>query len=258
MSVNFFGNKVIVAVCPAHLSHTKEKIMNLSDRQKNILQFIAEFVEENSFPPTIREIGQAVGISSTSVVKYNLSKLEKEELILRQKEVSRGLSLNRAKLAELGLVDLEGADSYVENGNGHRDSIFASLRVPVLGPIAAGHPIEVEPQQWENADEWVELNSSLFRKPTELYALRVQGDSMVDASVLDGDIVILRHQNKAENGEMVAAWIDGENETTLKRFYLKGDKVQLQPCNPSYPVMEYPANKVRVQGKVVSVIRTLE
>jgi repressor LexA len=233
--------------------------MNLSDRQKNILQFIAEFVEEHNFPPTIREIGQAVGISSTSVVKYNLSKLEKEELILRQKEVSRGLSLNRPKLAELGLVDfLEDGEPYRANGNGHREPVFPSLRVPVLGPIAAGLPIQVEPQQWESTDDWIELNSSLFRKPAELYALRVQGDSMIDASVLDGDIVILRHQNKAENGEMVAAWIEDENETTLKRFYLKGNKVELQPCNPSYPVMEYPASKVRVQGKVVSVIRTLE
>lgn len=233
--------------------------MTLSDRQKNMIQFIAEFVSEHNFPPTIREIGQAVGISSTSVVKYNLSKLEKDELILRQKEVSRGLSLNWPKLAEMGLAaDLEGADTYLETGNGHNLDLFAALRVPVLGPIAAGQPIQVEPQHWDNADEWIELNSSLFRKPADLYALRVQGDSMIDASVLDGDIVILRHQNKAENGEMVAAWIEEENETTLKRFYLRGDKVQLQPCNPAYPVMEYPANKVRVEGKVVSVIRTLE
>jgi repressor LexA len=234
-------------------------MMNLSDRQKKMLEFIAEFVEENSFPPTIREIGQAVGISSTSVVKYNLSKLEKEELILRHKEVSRGLSLNWEKLAELGMFpNSEGVEPFLESSNGHREHIFATLRVPVLGPIAAGHPIQVEPQQWESADEWIELNSSLFRRPAELYALRVKGDSMIDASVLDGDIVILRHQNKAENGEMVAAWIEEENETTLKRFYLKGDKVQLQPCNPAYPVMEFPANKVRVEGKVVSVIRTLE
>lgn len=234
-------------------------MINLSERQENILSFIAKFVSKCNFPPTIREIGQAVGISSTSVVKYNLSKLEKDELIVRQKEVSRGLSLNWPKLIELGLAgNLEGADAYLAVEDEPARDLSLAFRVPVLGPIAAGAPIQVEPQQRENADEWLELNSSLFRRPTELFALRVQGDSMVDASVLDGDIVVLRHQNKAENGEMVAAWIEDENETTLKRFYLRGDRVELKPCNPSYPVMEYPATKVRVTGKVVSVIRTLE
>ncbi|MBX3000477.1 MAG: transcriptional repressor LexA [Caldilineaceae bacterium] len=233
--------------------------MNLSDRQKNILQFIAEFVGDHNFPPTIREIGQAVGISSTSVVKYNLSKLEKDELILRQKEVSRGLCLNWPKLAEIGLAgNLEGAESHLDVDNAPENGFFAGLRIPVLGPIAAGQPIQVEPQQFDTADEWIELNSSLFRKPTQLYALRVQGDSMIDASVLDGDIVVLRHQTEAQNGEMVAAWIEGENETTLKHFYLKGDRVELKPANPSYKVMEFPADKVQVMGKVVSVIRTLE
>lgn len=233
--------------------------MNLSERQNKMLQFIAEFVGENNFPPTIREIGLAVGISSTSVVKYNLAKLEKDELIQRQKEVSRGLCLNWARLFEVGLAEnLEGAEAYQESTNGYAPLMETTLHIPVLGPIAAGHPIQVEPKQWETADEWIELNRSLFRKHEELYALRVQGDSMVDASVLDGDIVVLRHQHKAENGEMVAAWIEGENETTLKRFFLKGDKVELKPCNPSYPVLEYPASKVRVEGKVVSVIRTLE
>ncbi len=234
--------------------------MNISDRQKKIIQFIAKFVEKNNFPPTIREIGSAVGISSTSVVKYNLSKLEKEELILRQKEVSRGLSLNWPKLAELGLAeDLDGAETYLEGQPEYTNGMNnMPLRVPILGPIAAGLPIQVEPQAQESADDWIEMNSDLFRRPNELYALRVQGDSMIDAQVLDGDVVILRHQHKAENGEMIAAWIEDENETTLKRFYLKGNKVELRPCNPAYPVMEYPAEQVRVTGKVVSVIRMLE
>ena len=100
-----------------------------------------------------------------------------------------------------------------------------------MGFIAAGQPIQVETTDHLSADEWLDLNGSLFRNPAELYALRVQGDSMIDASVLDGDIVILRHQERAENGEMVAAWIDNKNETTLKHFYLEGDQVRLRPAN---------------------------
>ena len=103
----------------------------------------------------------------------------------------------------------------------------------MLGYIAAGEPIQVETADHFSADEWLELNESLFRNPAELYALRVQGDSMIDASVLDGDIVILRHQERAENGEMVAAWIDNQNETTLKHFYLEGDQVRLRRPIPA-------------------------
>lgn len=233
--------------------------MNLSERQKKILHFIAEFLSDKDYPPTIREIGQACGISSTSVVKYNLSKLEREELIIREKEVSRGLSLNWAKLAETDFAnELEGAEAHIEQEVAAQRDYFAGLRVPVLGQIAAGYPIDVEARDIETADDWIELSNSLFRKPADLFALRVQGDSMIDASVMDGDVVIIRHQTKAESGEMVAAWIEDENETTLKHFYLKGDRVELKPANPSYKILEYPADKVRVMGKVVSVIRTLE
>ena len=234
--------------------------MNLSERQKKMLAFIAEFVEGNNYPPTIREIGTACGISSTSVVKYNLTKLEKQELIRRDKEVSRGLSLAWERLQEVGLAaNLTGAP--ISSEHAARDSgspLQGFFQVPVLGFIAAGQPIQVETRDHTNADEWLELNESLFRNPTELYALRVQGDSMIDASVLDGDIVILRHQERAENGEMVAAWLDTKNETTLKHFYLEGDQVRLRPANPSYPEMFLPAADVSVKGKVVSVIRQLE
>ena len=232
--------------------------MKLSDRQKSMLTFIAEFVEGNNYPPTIREIGTACGISSTSVVKYNLTKLERGKLIKRDKEVSRGLSLDWGRLQEAGLaVNMIGAPN-TDRGVRSDGSSFNFFQVPVLGNIAAGQPIQVETADHFSADEWLDLNESLFRNPAELYALRVQGDSMIDASVLDGDIVILRHQERAENGEMVAAWIDNKNETTLKHFYLEGDQVRLRPANPSYPEMFLPAADVSVKGKVVSVIRQLE
>ena len=232
--------------------------MKLSERQKSMLAFIAEFVEGNNYPPTIREIGTACGISSTSVVKYNLTKLERGKLIKRDKEVSRGLSLDWGRLQEAGLaVNMIGAPN-TDRGVRSDGSSFNFFQVPVLGNIAAGQPIQVETADHFSADEWLDLNESLFRNPSELYALRVQGDSMIDASVLDGDIVILRHQERAENGEMVAAWIDNKNETTLKHFYLEGDQVRLRPANPSYPEMFLPAADVSVKGKVVSVIRQLE
>ena len=238
--------------------------MNLSERQMNILRYIAEFVEERSYPPTIRQIGGACGISSTSVVKYNLNKLVLDGLIEREAEVSRGLSLNWAKLEAAGLLAEvrkpmgQAINGVAERVNRTAERVVSFFSVPVLGYIAAGEPIQVDPANHANADEWIDLNEALYRNRENLFALRVQGDSMMDASVLDGDIVILRHQKQAERGEMVAAWIDGVGETTLKRFYLEGKNVRLAAANPSYTDMIFPASQVNVMGKVVSVIRQLE
>lgn len=237
----------------------------LSPRQKSILQYIMSV--DDDIPPTIREIGEAVSISSTSVVNYNLTKLEELELVTRRKEVSRGLRPNWDKLRELGMADT--FDPSLKNGgasNGASNSAGPSniglalnnlLRVPILGHIAAGIPIQVEAKDAVSADEWVELPNEKFERYGDLFGLRVQGNSMVDASVLNGDIVVLKQQDTAENGDMVAAWIDGDEETTLKYFYLEGPKVRLQPANPDFEPIIRDANKVRINGKVVSVQRNL-
>lgn len=232
----------------------------LSERQRRILSFIVEFTAKHEYPPTIREIGEKVGISSTSVVNYNLAKLEEMELLTREREVSRGLSLNRGRLMELGLLNGEhGANGAAEaaasrpvgrGGNGR-------FRVPVLGKIAAGNPLPVNPFDAGNTDDWIELAESLLGSSDKLFALRVQGQSMIDASVLDGDIVILRHQETADDGDMVAAWIEGDEETTLKYLRRDGANVVLVPANPTYEAIVRPAEKVRINGKVVSVIRVL-
>lgn len=223
--------------------------MNLSERQQNILRFIISFMGAHEYPPTIREIGEEVGISSTSVVNYNLAKLEEHELIARDREVSRGLSLNRQRLTELGFFART-------NGSASADR----FRVPVLGRIAAGEPIGAIPREAHDPDEWIEIAEGLVNVPSDrLFALRVKGNSMIDASVLDGDIVILRQQDTANDGEMVAAWIEGDEETTLKYLFRDGANVRLMPANPNpeYKPIVRPADRVRINGKVVSVIRVL-
>lgn len=236
---------------------------SLSERQRKILGFIVDFTEINDYPPTIREIGEKVGISSTSVVNYNLGKLEGMELLTRQREVSRGLRLNRPKLADMGLIDVEVSTPPPPPVRRMEDEVPADhrLRVPLLGKIAAGDPIRVDPFDAGNAEDWIELAEGLLgASQNRLFALRVQGNSMIDASVLDGDIVILHHQETANDGDMVAAWIEGDEETTLKFLYREGRNVRLQPANPNpeYKPIIRPADKVRINGKVVSVIRLLQ
>ena len=231
---------------------------SLSERQRKILEFIITFFHANEFPPTIREIGEQVGISSTSVVNYNLAKLEELQLISRRKEVSRGLSLNWDRLHELKLAPVamtEDSDFGMHGGDGGFTSL---MRIPVLGAIAAGEPIQVEAREASSPEDWVTLPDGMLKTRGELFALRVKGDSMIDASVLDGDIVILRQQESANDGDMVAAWIEGDEETTLKYLHREGRNVRLQPANPNYDPIIRPADKVRINGRVVSVLRNLD
>lgn len=205
--------------------------MKLSERQQNILDFIRNFFKENSFPPTIREIGEAVDISSTSVVNYNLNKLVEAGLIERDKEISRGLRL------------LE-------------DSFDGRRVLPILGPIAAGEPIIVFPESRDTA-ETIDLATDVVGRAQAVFALRVQGDSMIDALVDSGDLVILNHQNTANTGDMVAAWLKDREETTLKYFFREGKNVRLQPANANYEPIIVPADQVEIQGKVIAIIRQL-
>lgn len=209
----------------------------LSERQNKILGFIRDYLAERRFPPTIREIGESVGISSTSVVTYNLDALERKGLIVRDDEISRGIRL-------------------VEDAARRMASI---IQVPVLGRIAAGTPIPVPDSTFSpfGYDRTIELTRDIVRDEEHIYALEVQGDSMIDALIHDGDIVVMRHQERVENGELAAVWLRSREETTLKRFYLEGDKVRLQPANPLMGPMFFPSIDVQVMGKVLLVIRQL-
>jgi repressor LexA len=210
---------------------------DLSERQRNILTFIGEYVREHQFPPTIREIGEKVGITSTSVVKYNLDALERKGHIQRDADISRGIRL---------------VDQLVQGA-------AELIQVPILGRIAAGAPIPVPEADFSpfGYDTTIELTRDIVKDAGNTYALEVQGDSMIDALINDGDIVLMRHQERVENGELAAVWVRSQEETTLKRFYLEGDQVRLQPANPTMRAMFYPARDVQVMGKVLCVIRQL-
>lgn len=211
--------------------------MSLSTRQQRILDFIRRFSRDRGFPPTIREIGEQVGISSTSVVSYNLNALEKKNRIERDRSVSRGLRL-------------------IEPPESH-DPLGAELiRVPVLGRIVAGEPIPA-PEAVEYAEDTVELAMGMLPDTEDVYALQVQGDSMIDALVNSGDIVLLKYQQNARNGDMVAAYLRDKHETTLKHFYLEGKQVRLQPANPFMEPIFEPAKNVEIQGRVIMVLRRM-
>jgi repressor LexA len=208
----------------------------LSGRQQAILDFIAEFLDNNDYPPTIRDIQHELGISSTSVVDYNLKVLEQRNLIRRNKNISRGIEL----------VNREPARSSV-------------VSIPVIGQIAAGLPIPV-PEAFSEHDvlSVLELSPELVPGNNQnLFALKVKGLSMIDALINDGDIVVLKPQATCENGETVAVWLKEERETTLKRFYLEGDRVRLQPENSTMQPIYTDATNVEIQGKLVCVHRQM-
>jgi repressor LexA len=207
--------------------------MTLSDRQKRILTFISQFAAERGYPPTIREIGAAVGIPSTSVVNYNLNVLQREGYLTRSPDVSRGISVVEP-----------------EHDGGRL------LAIPILGTIAAGSPVPTPTSDFSPFDyDSLTLTADLVKPQAGLYALLVKGVSMIDALINDGDYVVMKHQVEARNGEMVAVRLKSEDTTTLKYFFYEGDRVRLQPANPTMqPIFTEPAN-VEIQGKVMAVFR---
>jgi repressor LexA len=213
------------------------KMKDLSRRQRSILTYIEQFLDENDYPPTIRDIQRELGISSTSVVDYNLKVLEGRNYIRRNKNISRGIELVHRTLSRRNIV-----------------------AIPVVGQIAAGQPIPV-PDDLIGSEfsENIELSGDLVPDGgRNLFALRVKGLSMVDALINDGDIVLLRHQETCENGETVAVWLRDQKETTLKRFYHEGDRIRLQPANATMePIYTSPEN-CEIQGKLVTVVRAID
>ena len=214
---------------------TKKK---MPPRRQRIWEFVQEFYSDNGIPPTVRDIQKACEITSTSVVDYNLEKLSQAGYLNRRRDVARGIEI----------LDQEG------------QPVSNAPRVQIVGAIAAGIPIPAWSTEGAASSEefdTVEVAPELLRRHGNLFGLKVNGTSMIDALVDDGDVVIVKPSKEAVNGEMVVAWLKDREETTLKKFYAEGDQVRLQPANSTMEPIYSPAENVEIHGKVVSVIRNL-
>ena len=208
----------------------------LTERQRDILNFIREFQKKRGIAPTHREICDHFGFSSYGTVYKHLSLLEKKGLIRRDSNQKRGVEI----------VDQEGP----AEGAAVPPAAFTSPAVrelPLFGYIAAGRPLDVDV-----SDETIAVPEHLTTRG-ENYVLKVRGDSMVDDGIMDGDLVIISRRERAENGEMVVANVNGE--VTLKRLYREGERVRLQPANSMMHPIYAPASDVSVQGVVVGLMR---
>ncbi len=208
-----------------------EDDQGLTPRQRRILSVIKEAVERHGYPPSMREIGKAAGLASPSSVAYQLSNLEEKGWIRRDSQKGRAL--------EIIIPDTELADL---------PQISATRNIPLVGRIAAGAPILAE----QEVEEVFALPEQLVGDG-DLFLLKVQGDSMIDAAICDGDFVVIRSQNTCEQGEIVAAMIDGE--ATVKTFKKRDGHIWLLPANSSYtPIL---GDEATILGKVTAVLRSL-
>ena len=213
----------------------------LTDRQRRILDFIQEFTSDNGYPPSIRQIGASVGISSTSVVNYNLNRLVEDGFLDRDKNVSRGIRLTDKLLKATG-------------------NLGEVIRIPMVGRIFASEPVHLPSTDSPmfGADEAIEITRDMLSSTDEVFALEVKGDSMIDAMVSDGDIVVMKRDYHWSNGDMVAVWLKDLEETTLKYIYHEGNTIRLQPANPTMdPIIIEDPTHLEVQGKVMLVVRQL-
>ena len=209
-------------------------------RKQKIIDYIAATVRESGYPPSVREIAAAVGLASTSAVHHHLSALERDGLLERDASQSRALRLKPAAvLSTRGAPELLAPRA--ENGVN---------RIPVIGEIAAGGPIEA----YQDATETVTV-PDVINAGEGTYLLRVRGDSMVDAHIMDGDLVVIRQQHTARDGDIVVAQVE-ENAVTLKRFFKERGRIRLQPANDAHEPQFY--EEVRIQGKLVGVIRRVD
>ena len=202
----------------------------LSERQRSILDFVRDFIQKKGYPPAVREIGAAVGLSSSASVHNHLRKLEEMGFLMRDSAKPRALEL------------LSENDSW-------RNKLV--VPVPLVGKVTAGKPILA----FENIEETYPIPRDLIGCDDDVFMLSVTGDSMINAGILDHDYIIVRKQNFANNGDIVVALID-EEETTVKRYFRELTSVRLQPENDKYePIVG--GNNIKVMGKVISVFRML-
>lgn len=233
---------------------TARKTKGLTERHKKILVFFEDFQDRNGYPPSIREICQDTGISSTSVANYYLDQLVRMGYIERDQNVSRGMRLTQRISQAVAPASQAISSKFA--------AIEEMLRIPLAGQIVASEPVPMPGTDFSyfDAESNVEIARSLLpvRDTANLFALKVKGDSMIDAMVNDGDIVILQPATEAKNGEMVAVWLPEKDETTLKYFYKETDGFRLQPANPTMkPIRLSKKTTVEIRGKVIMVVRQI-
>jgi repressor LexA len=204
--------------------------MAITKRQRQMYDFISDFVQKHSYSPSFEEIGEGMGLSSLATVHKHVSNLEKKGLLTRDYNRSRSIDLlpPKGRLKQAMAVN-------------------TTMVLPLLGRIAAGQPIEAvsNPETISLAD---------FVRSKEVFVLEVRGDSMQDEAILNGDYVLVEKSKTAYNGEIVVALVDG-TDATLKRFYREGDHIRLQPSNAAMKPIMVPAATVQIQGKVIGVLR---
>ena len=204
--------------------------MALTKRQRELYDWISEFVQKHGYSPSFEEIGAGMGLSSLATVHKHVTNLEKKGLLKRDYNRSRSIDL----IAPKGKLKQVMAAA-------------AGVELPLLGRIAAGRPVEA----MENPET---ISLTDFTRSKDVFVLEVRGDSMQDEAILDGDYILVEKTSVASNGDIVVALVDGV-ETTLKRIYKEGDKVRLQPSNAAMQPILVPAASVRIQGRVIGVLR---
>jgi repressor LexA len=204
----------------------------ISSRQLAILEFIRSEVRSKGYPPSVREIGEAVGLASSSTVHGHLDRLEKKGLIRRDPTKPRAIEL-------LGQEDSENVHHFAQS----------VARIPVVGKVTAGVPITAT----ENIEDYFPLPTH-YVGDNKVFMLSVQGDSMVEAGIMNGDYVIVRQQQTADNGDIVVAMTE-EDEATVKTFYKESDHIRLQPENPAYEPLRL--NRVTILGRVIGLFRDI-
>ncbi len=200
--------------------------MPLTKRQKEILDYIDGFIEERGYAPSFEEIAESFGYSSLATVHEHLSNLERKGYIRKSYNESRSIEL-------------------VRPGTG-----VPAVELPLLGAVAAGLPIEAIPD-----DERVAVPPDMVRRQKDNYVLRVEGNSMIEEQIRDGDYIVVQAQETAEDGEMVVALVGGDSATVKKLYREAGGRIRLQPANPTMEPIVVDARDVRIQGVVVGVIR---
>jgi len=203
--------------------------VTLYRKQKQILDFISQYIQINGYSPTLQEIANAMGLSSLATVHEHLQALEKKKLIRKYEGSVRGIEVLDERF----------------------NSSLAAVELPLVGRIAAGEPIEAI----ENPITTVLVASDMVSKNKRCYVLQVKGDSMIEDGIFDGDYVVLQHQETAQNGDIVVALIDKQFATLKKFFREKNGKIRLQPANSKMDPIIVKAASLTIQGKVTGVIR---